>query len=394
MANLGYPVVDVDQHYYETRDAFVRHLEPTFRGRGVEVVEVGGREQIRIAGRKHEYPPTYDVVPPPGSILSLLERSDGRGTDSPVLEPMQPAYQERNARLAALDSQGVEAAVLLPTLGVTVEHPLRHDTEATFANLRAFNSWLDEAWGFSRDGRLFAVPMLSLLDVDLAVAEVERVLDRGARMVHLLAGPAGGRHPADPCFDPFWARLAEAGVPAAFHGADSGYTELIGTLWGETPNVRVHHMSAWQNAFCFIDAPIMHTLGSLILGNLFGRFPSLRVASIEHGAGWVPYLLDRLDKSQTRVTRHAPWIGGKPADRASDVFRAHVRVSPYPEDDHRTLLELLPVECIVFGSDWPHPEGLADPVSFADRLPPGLGPDALRRIMRENAAELLGLGRA
>jgi predicted TIM-barrel fold metal-dependent hydrolase len=392
MDRIDLPVIDVDQHYYETRDAFVRHMESRYRDRAVEVVRLGEREEIRIAGRRHEYAPTFEVVAPPGSILSLIEGADGRGSASPLLEPLRPEYQNREARLAALDRMGVQSAVLLPTLGVTIEHPLRHDAEGTFANLRAFNRWLDEEWGFARDERLVAVPMLSLVDIDLAVEELERVLALGARMVHLLAGPVAGRSPADPVFDPFWIRVAEAGVPVAYHGADSGYTELLGTIWGETPNVRVHHMSAWQNAFCFIDAPIMHTLGALIFGNLFGRFPGLRVVSIEHGAGWVPYLLDRLDKSQKRVTRHAPWIGGNPADRARDIFRSHVTVSPYPEDDLETLVELIGPGAIAFGSDWPHPEGLADPLSFADRLPSHLSAGDRRRVMHDNAAKLLGFG--
>jgi len=69
------------------------------------------------------------------------------------------------------------------------------------------NRWLEEEWGFGADGRVFGVPLLSLVDVPLAVAELERLLARGARMVHLLAGPVldaagAGRSPGDPYFDP------------------------------------------------------------------------------------------------------------------------------------------------------------------------------------------------
>ena len=63
-----------------------------------------------------------------------------------------------------------------PTLGMTVWHQMRHDVEGTFANVRAFNRWMEDDWGYDYGGRIFAAPFLSLLDVDLAVTELDRVL--------------------------------------------------------------------------------------------------------------------------------------------------------------------------------------------------------------------------
>jgi predicted TIM-barrel fold metal-dependent hydrolase len=200
-----------------------------------------------------------------------------------------------------------------------------------------------------------------------------------------------GRSPGDPHFDLFWARLAEARVPVAYHASESGYNELVSTQWGHAPRPRSHHQSAWQNAFCFIDAPLMHTLGALIFDTVFGRFPALRVATIECGAAWVPFLLSRLDKAQASCTSHSPWLGGRLKQRASEVFRAHVRVNPYPEEDHAALLECLAPEQLLFGSDWPHPEGIEEPRAYPKYLPPGTPPAAIRRMMRENARELLGI---
>ena len=112
----------------------------------------------------------------------------------------------------AMQRSLVEATILLPTLGVAVEYDLRDDVELSYASLRAFNRWLEQDWGYGDDGRIFAVPMLSLLDIDQAVLELERVIAAGARMVHLCTGPIAGRSPADPHFDPFWARCAEASM--------------------------------------------------------------------------------------------------------------------------------------------------------------------------------------
>src|SRR5262245_35014169 len=395
----SFGVFDADNHYYEPRDAFSRHLDSRFAERAVQVVsDADGKDRILVAGRKHHFtPPTFELVPPPGQLKEML-RSHGEGTRAAFLKPMRPEYQERSARLAVMDAQGVESILLFPTFGVTVEHALRHDAEATFAALGAFNRWLEEDWGFGADGRLFGVPLLSLVDVELAVVELERLLARGARMVHLLAGPvtgrgsgSAGRSPGDPLFDPVWSRLAEARVPVAYHAAESGYNELLSTQWGHRPRPRSHHQSAWQNAFCFIEAPIMHTLGALIFDNVFGRFPNLRVATIECGSAWVPYLLPRLAKAQRSCTSHSPWLGGRLEDRAIDVFRAHVRVNPFPEDDHAALFEWLEPEHLLFGSDWPHPEGIPDPCAYPKFLPDGTPESALRRMMRDNARALLGL---
>jgi predicted TIM-barrel fold metal-dependent hydrolase len=388
----GFGIFDADNHYYEPRDAFARHLDPRLADRAVKVVtDASGKDTIFVAGQKHHFtPPTFELVPPPGHLKEMMS-AQGEGTAASFLKPMRAEYQQKGARLAAMDEQGVESVLLFPTFGVTVEHALRHDPEATFAALGAFNRWLEEDWGFGADGRVFGVPLLSLVDVPLAVAELERLLARGARMVHLLAGPVAepgpgaraGRSPGDPHFDPVWSRLAEARVPVAYHAAESGYNELLSTWWGHRARPRSHHQSAWQNAFCFIEAPTMHTLAALIFDNLFGRFPSLRVATIECGSAWVPFLLPRLDKAQRSCTRHAPWIGGRLADRASDVFRAHVRVNPYPEEDHAQILRTLGAEHLLFGSDWPHPEGIADPRRYPEYLPAGTPPEAIAKLNAE-----------
>ncbi|HEX5066294.1 MAG TPA: amidohydrolase family protein [Myxococcota bacterium] len=391
MSAVDFGVFDADNHYYEPRDAF-RHLAPEMADRAVKVVtDASGKDTILVAGRKHHFtPPTFDLVPPPGHLKEML-KNHGEGTAASFLKPMRPEYQRRDARLAVMDEQGVESALLFPTFGVTFEHALRGDPEASFAALEAFNRWIEEDWGFGADGRIFGVPLLSLIDVDLAVKELERVLARGARMVHLNVGPVNGRSPGDPHFDALWSRLAEARVPVAYHASESGYNELYSTQWGHAPRPRSHHMSAWQNAFCFIETPLMHTLGALIFDNLFGRFPDLRVATIECGASWATYLLPRLDKAQMSCTKHAPWIGGRVKDRASDVFRSHVFVNPYPEEDHAKIFACLPLEKLLFGSDWPHPEGIAEPCAYPDYLPEGTSPTAIRRIMRDNARGLLGL---
>ena len=392
MQRPDYPVVDSDNHYYETRDCFTRHIESRFRDRTVRVEPgPGSDEVVRVGDRLWNFmDPKWDKTNPPGSLKEIVrQKGNVEWKDSYTLEHMLPAYKDRDARVALLDEQGVEAAVLFPTFGVTVENLMLDDVELSYASLRSFNRWLVDDWGWAYQGRLFSAALLSLLDCQEAVRELDRVLAEGARVIHLRPGPAAGRSPADPHYDPFWARVEEAGVPVAFHISESGYNELFAGAWGESANPSVREQSAFQWAVFHGDRPIMDTLTALIFHNLFGRFPGLRVMSVENGSGWVSYLLSNMDKKKG-MGRFGPWIGGRPVGRPSDTFRQHVFVSPYPEDDVPALVEALGAERVIFGSDHPHPEGLADPLAFATLLE-GVPTAQVRQVMRENGASLLGL---
>jgi predicted TIM-barrel fold metal-dependent hydrolase len=133
----------------------------------------------------------------------------------------------------------------------------------------------------------------------------------------------------------------------------------------------------------------METMAALVLHNLFGRFPRLRVVSLENGSLWTHYLLKAMDKMKG-MGRHGRWLGGKVAGRPSEIFREHVWVCPFHEEDVTALVDLIGSERVVFGSDFPHPEGLANPADFAGLLV-GLDDSSVRRIMRDNALELLGI---
>src|SRR3546814_9033552 len=108
------------------------------------------------------------------------------------VEPLREEYQDRDKRIAVMDEQGLGAALLFPTLGCGVEEALRDDLPATMASMSAFNRWLEEDWGFEHQGRIIAAPMLSLADPEAATAEVDSLLERGARIIHIRPAPVPG----------------------------------------------------------------------------------------------------------------------------------------------------------------------------------------------------------
>jgi predicted TIM-barrel fold metal-dependent hydrolase len=147
-------------------------------------------------------------------------------------------------------------------------------------------------------------------------------------------------------------------------------------------------MSAWQWQNTYGERPIEDSISALIFDNVFGRFPGLMVLASEFGASWVPHFVSHLDKSRG-MGRNGPWIGGPLRERPSEVFRRHVRVAPYPEDDVAKIVhDLGHADSIVMGSDFPHAEGLANPADFQKLVDPLPATDQ-HKIMRENARALL-----
>jgi predicted TIM-barrel fold metal-dependent hydrolase len=395
MNGLGYRMVDADNHFYEPDDCFTRHIEARFRDRTARVErpteDALGRVFIGSERSGFYSVAVGDHVGPPGMMRAFLrgETEQGGVNASPIDARKVPAFVEKQARLALMDEQEVEACIMLPTFGVGVEYQLRRDLEALYPSLTSYNRWLEEVWGFGRDRRIFSTPLLSLADVERATTELDRVLAAGARAVLLTPGPVGGRSPADPYFDPFWARLAEANVPLVYHTGASDFARMYAAPWGETPDPPSHRHSALQLYLALGPRPVADSLAALILHNLFGRFPGLSVLSIENGSSWVAPLLRQLD-GLSRMDNRDMWRFGRLGDSPSAIFRRHVFVAPFHEDDIPSLVKLLDARHVLGGSDFPHPEGLAHPREFAEGLE-ALPAEDVRAIMRDNAAAILGI---
>jgi predicted TIM-barrel fold metal-dependent hydrolase len=239
-----------------------------------------------------------------------------------------------------MDEQGIEAALMFPASAHDIEYEFADNIEALYANVRAFNRWMHEEVGFDFQNRLFLPPYIPLADVDLAVAELETVLEQGAPVIQFKAGhahggadnPHGGRSVADPIFDPVWARINEAGVRVSTHLGGTDY-QKYGADWSEDPEAT------------------------------FGQFNAFQ---------WMMYWGD-LDR------------------RPSSIFRDHFVVAPFPEENVRRVVDEVGIDCIVFGSDFPHGEGLAWPKQYVPNQLGDFTEEEKRKIMRDNLAAFLGL---
>jgi predicted TIM-barrel fold metal-dependent hydrolase len=392
MVDLSSGFFDCDTHCYEPRDAAIRYLPREYWDRAIAPVKNAAGHDMVLAGHRlatfnSEANVGFDFAYRPGSLKEMLRQLAATGGGQVYEpEPMRQEYLEREPRLAVLAEQGVSRCVLFPgALALSAEHYVT-DTEALYASLSAYNRWFDETWGFNHQDRIYATALLSLRDLDRAVALTDEIIARGAKVVLLPTGPAYGRSPGDPYFDPVYARLAEAGVVVALHIMPYWYFDAVSPAWGHDPDPASWHMSAWQWMHTYGERPVVETISALIFDNLFGRFPRLKVLIAEHGASWLPHTLSHMDKSRG-MGRNGPWIGGRLTERPSVIFKRHVRVAPYPEDDVPAIVAGLGGDdgTLVFGSDYPHASGVAAPADFEAGLA-GLPADAKRRIMHDNAA--------
>lgn len=393
--NLDYAMIDADNHYYEQDDCFTRHIDPQAKDYALRLEEVPGQGVRRWAlngrGIKFIEHNPADKILPPGAIAGLFAgKADysGNGVE-PISAFNEPAYMHREERLALMDRQNIQAALMIPTMAVLIEADFADTPAIVTANFRSFNRWLEEEWGFGADGRIFGVPVLTLLDPQWAIEELERLAKLGAKMFYLKTGPVGDKSPADPAFDPFWARVQETGLRPVFHIGDNIFARLYAAPWGEDPDRSHGQFSALQHLLCNGERPISDTLAALVLHNFFGRFPSIKVLSVEHGTSWVAPLLKLMDKS-AMMARNGAWPFGRLEAKPSEIFREHVYLTPYPEDDIESVIRVMGADHVLFGSDYPHPEGVTEPHDFLD-LVEGLPEPDIRLIMRDNLANLLGL---
>jgi predicted TIM-barrel fold metal-dependent hydrolase len=171
--------------------------------------------------------------------------------------------------------------------------------------------------------------------------------------------------------------------------SNSGYNQYYGTRWSEDPNNPSHLQSPLQWALCHTERPIVDTLTALSLHNLFDRHPDVKVLSIENGASWVSALLKSVDKAAA-LGRRGPMLGGSLPPKPSQVLAQHLWVCPFPEDDVTHLIDTLGPHHVLFGSDYPHPEGLRQPADFIQRLT-ACDPATTQLVLHTNTAQLLHL---
>ncbi len=385
------PIFDADNHMYETKEALTKFLPERYK-RAIQYVEIAGRTKILVKGQLSEYipNPTFEVVARPGAEEDFYRKGNPEGKTRREIfgEPIRsiPAFREPAPRLELMDEQGLERTLMFPTLASLVEERMRDDPDTTHVVIHALNEWMYETWQFNYADRIFSTPVITLPIVERAIAELDWVVERGAKVVLIRPAPVpgyrGSRSFALPEFDPFWKRVVEHDILVAMHSSDSGYsryandwnggdTEMLPFAGGSAFNM----LSTWR--------PVEDAVGSLILHGALNRFPELRVAIIENGSTWVRPLFEKLIEGYKKHPKAFP-------EHPIEVFKRNIHISPFWEEDLGALAEVVGEDNVLFGSDYPHPEGLAEPRSYMSALD-HVSDVARDKIMGGNLARLMNI---
>lgn len=388
---LPYKMIDFDTHSYESEDCFTRFMPKNKLDSAIQPITLASGERVLLANHRvvNALENHLDKAYVPGSLAEMLrQRSQGNATDAErFFEDIKPEYLDHDSRLAKMDEQQIERALMYPGGWALMAEAYLEGVDPLYDNLHSFNRWMNEDWGFNYKDRIYAPAMLSFRDRDRAVAELDEVLAAGAKFILLPTGPAYGRSPGDPYFDPIWSRINEARAKVAMHISEFHYQSNVASQWG-WGLVPPFQFSAWQWQNTYGERPITDTLSALIFDNVFGRFPNIQVVVSEFGAEWVPHFIKHMDKSRG-MGRNGTWLGGQLPERPSKIFHRHVKVVPYPEDDIVGLVDRLgTADSLVMGSDWPHAEGLAEPADYYEQVS-ALGDDNRRKFLRDNALAVL-----
>jgi predicted TIM-barrel fold metal-dependent hydrolase len=394
-SRLSFPVFDADNHLYETKDALTRHLPPAYKG-AIDYVDVHGRTKIVVRGQISDYipNPTFDRVGRPGAQEEYFKVGNpdgksyreiiGRGIDCP------DAFRHAEPRLKMLDEQGIDYTLIIPTLASLIEERMRDDPDLCAATIHALNTWMTEEWPYAYQNRMFSTPIITPGIVSKAIDELEFVLSHGAKVILMRPAPAWGyqgpRSYGLPEFDPFWKKVEESGILVVVHASDNGYTRY----WNEWEGTAGRESMAFAEPLKFsavmrtTHREIQDAVAAIICHGVPARFPKLRFALIENGAGWVPELLHHLDQTYRTMPHLFP-------ENPVDTFKRHFWMHPFHEEDPRGLVNLLGADHVIFGSDFPHVEGLADPLSYVNELT-DLTEEEKRKVMGANMIDLMRVG--
>jgi predicted TIM-barrel fold metal-dependent hydrolase len=389
----NYEIWDCDHHYYEPPEAFLRHLPEKFR-KSYQYLTINGRTKLAIDGHIQDFIPNpgFEVVARPGGHESFYRGNNPDGLTlreiggAPVRSVA--AFNNGEAHLALMDDLGLHAALIFPTMAVILEERLSHNPKLLQALFHSLNLWVAEEYGFG-NGRQFPVGAITLVDPSNALKELEFLIAAGCNAIQIrpapIRGPLGTRSPADPVYDPFWRRCAEVKILVCSHVGDSGYDriyrEWAGTLTTGAGEAQPFNKGAMKECFDNMGRPASDFISTLVCSGVFDRHPGLKVAIVESGSAWVEPMLDRLARAYHRC----------PQDFQRDpieAVREHIYIMPFYEDSSRHLGDMLGMDKVLFGSDWPHPEGMGDPLDFFNDIA-DLAPAEQKMVMCDNLKNLL-----
>ncbi|HZS02890.1 MAG TPA: amidohydrolase family protein [Chloroflexota bacterium] len=358
--------IDADGHVTEDRVDWAARLPEQFRDRAPTTVpDEHGRRQWLIDG--YYFPNSLYEGKGRWATMPLEARS--RANPAGMRDP--------RARLPDMDEEGIDLAVLYGT-GFAFFATATDDWRFSQALCRAWNDWAAE-YCAAEPARLKFAALVPLGEARAAAEETERAV-RELGSVGLTFPPTyAGRSLDQTYFDPIYEAAQRLDVPICVH-ANNGAGKYCEAL-GRHDNWLITHALSMPMGLC-------HALASVVCGGVLERFPTLRVAFLEGGVGWLPFFMDRLDEHVEKLPSLAPWLTRSPSEH---IRGGRVFLTCEPEEDLQYALSRLGDGVIMYASDYAHwdsefPESAR---KIADR--DELTATQKARILRDNALRFYGL---
>jgi predicted TIM-barrel fold metal-dependent hydrolase len=372
--------VDADGHVLEPRDTWQKYIEPGLRDRairiekddeGVEVLLVDDRPHLALRGRLGAL---GGIGMDSEDLMTVGQRSYEDGCPKGGYDP--------SARLAVMDDEQIDIALLYPTIGIAWEGVVRDPVIAT-AYTRAYNRWIVDFCSHDRR-RLVPVAHICLKDPDGAVEEVKRAREDGCVGVYLSPDPPArdGRQFDDPELARFWETVQDLDMPIAFHVVARSNSVL--DPWVIDRNGSV---GAEVFAFAFLALDVMAAFTSMMTRGLFETYPRLRCAVLEAGSNWITAWLDRLDH-KSEVMRPFSKMKLLP----SEYFKRQCLIAAEPDESITAqVVEHLGDDFVIWASDYPHLDASFNVVGEIREKIAGLPESSQRKVLGENALRFYGL---
>jgi predicted TIM-barrel fold metal-dependent hydrolase len=377
---LPFSTFDADNHLYENQDALTKFLPDEYQGI-VRYVDIGGRTKLALNDKISDYipNPTFNRVAVPGGA-GMDITAGGEGFNRPgagagfgkmLAMPSIDAFFDPEPRLELMKEMGIDRTLLWPTLASALEERMASDPDAVCAVIHALNEWMHEHWTYVYSDAIFSTPIVSLAaGNDVAIAELEWIAERGARIFLIRVAPVptwkGRKSFALPEFDPFWERVVELDLVVGMHSGDAGYNRYTNE-WeglGDKEMVITAKSKARQSSPAFLALSsekdnLVDAMASIIGHGLATRFPSLKFMPVEFASSWIRPFYGKLQRTYDK----APVLFD---ENPVDVFNRNVWVHAFHEPDPKGLIDIgIPADHIMFGSDFPHPEGMGDPLAYS-----------------------------
>jgi predicted TIM-barrel fold metal-dependent hydrolase len=381
-------IVSVDDHLIEHPRVWQDRLPERFKADGPRIREVDGKHLWHYDGM---------VAPTIGLNAVAGKPREAWGLDPLRYEDMIPGCYDPAARVPDMDLDGVQTALCFPSFpgfaGSTFFRAPNKELAALCVS--AWNDFYIDEWCGTAPDRFIPLAIVPFWDIDLAVAEAERAIGKGARTISFPDSPVPCGLPSFHTrhWDPLWAVCQEAGVPLSLHFGSGAYVPGFSFAQNAMNPAEFKIPDApFAVAIALFSSNLMWTTVDLLFSGALQRFPNLQFSLAEGGIGWVPYILERSDYTWDRHKYYQPIDFDT---RPSDLFRRHFW-GCFIDDEHGLAnRHTIGVDRITMEIDYPHSDSnWPNSRKRAAEVLADIPDDEVEMIVETNARRMLRFPRA